>query len=133
MKYFTLSELTKTNTRLDNTPPAEAVRKLETLVAKVLDPLREAYGEPIYVNSGYRSPAVNRAVGGARNSQHCKGEAVDFKCKDMAWCFLFIKNYLDFDQLIWERGTKEQPQWLHVSYRADGKNRRQVLYIGVKS
>lgn len=132
MKHFTIEELTKTNTRLGNTPPAEAVRNLTTLVERVLDPLREAYGEPIYVNSGYRSPAVNSAVGGAKNSQHVKGEAVDFRCADMAWCFLFIKNYLDFDQLIWERGTKDQPQWVHVSYRRDGKNRRQVLYLGVK-
>lgn len=132
MKHFTIEELTKTNTRLGNTPPAEAVRNLSTLVERVLDPLREAYGEPIYVNSGYRSPAVNRAVGGAKNSQHCKGEAVDFRCADMAWCFRFIHTYLDFDQLIWERGSKEQPQWVHVSYRRDGKNRRQVLYLGVK-
>lgn len=132
MKHFTLKELTRTSTGLANTPSSEVIKRLETLVEKVLDPLREEYGAPIYVNSGYRSPEVNRKVGGARTSQHLKGEAVDFRCDDMAWCFLFIKTYLDFDQLIWEYGNTEQPQWIHVSYRADGKNRRQVLYKGVK-
>lgn len=131
MKYFTLTELTRTSTGLDNTPSLEATRNLERLVEKVLDPLREEFGEPIYVNSGYRSPAVNVKVKGAKNSQHMRGEAVDFRCRDMAWCFLFIKSYLDFDQLIWEYGNTDQPRWVHVSYRGDGKNRRQVLYKGV--
>lgn len=132
MKYFTLTELTRTSTGLDNTPSPEVIKRLEVLVEKVLDPLREEYGAPIYVNSGYRSTEVNRKVGGARTSQHLKGEAVDFRCADMAWCFLFIKTYLDFDQLIWEYGDTDQPKWVHVSYRADGKNRRQVLHKGVR-
>ena len=81
MKHFTLHELTRSTTAtlqgIDNTPPAEAVHRLELLVEHVLDPLREAWGKPIHVSSGYRCPVLNKAVGGAPASQHMRGEAAD--------------------------------------------------------
>lgn len=81
MKYFTITELTKSATAtkqgIDNTPSAEVTANLTALVDKVLDPLREIYGKPIYVSSGYRCPKLNKAVGGVSNSQHLKGEAAD--------------------------------------------------------
>lgn len=127
MKYFKLRELYVTRQPYNNTPPAEALAKLRAVVDNVLDPLREAIGMPITITSGYRSPEVNRAIGGSKTSQHMLGEAVDFVCKDMASAFAYILKHLPYDQLIWEFGTDAQPDWIHVSYRADGRNRRQAL------
>lgn len=127
MKYFKLRELYVTRQPYNNTPPAEALAKLRAVVDKVLDPLREALGKPVLITSGYRSPEVNRAVGGSKTSQHLLGEAVDFVCDDMALAFDYILKHLPYDQLIWEFGTDAQPAWIHVSYRAEGRNRRQAL------
>jgi len=101
---------------------------LSTLVKNLLNPLRETIGEPIKITSGYRSLAVNRAVGGAMKpiSQHTKGEAADMKCLDNARLFHAIRDYFDFDQLIWEKGNDLQPEWVHVSYKVNG-NRNHVL------
>lgn len=132
MKYFTLDELTASDKakrlNIDNTPTPEAKARLVALVAHILDPLREAMGVPIRVTSGYRSPQLNKAVGGVKASQHQRGEAVDFVCLDMAKAFEYIKKALPFDQLIWEYGDDRAPAWIHVSYRM-GANRRQVLRI----
>lgn len=130
MKHFTIEELCRSETArsrgIDNTPTEDVKRNLEALVGNVLDPLREWYGKPIYVNSGYRCPALNKAVGGVASSQHLTGQAADIDVNDRAEnrkLMKHIEENLDFDQLIWENGGA----WVHVSYRADGRNRRQVL------
>lgn len=142
MKYFTIAELTRSTTAanrgIDNTPPPAAVQNLRSLVENVLDPLREAYGHPIYVNSGYRSPTLNRAVGGTRNSQHLRGQAADIrgeaplpspqkgeapdsqKREVEKLGRLLIDLDLPFDQLIF------YPTFLHVSWSPNP--RHQVLY-----
>jgi len=127
-KYFTLEELIVTNEKIDNTPSALAKLKLEVLVQNLLDPVREKYGFPICVNSGFRTFAVNKAIGGAIKpiSQHTKGEAADLECADNARLFYLIRDNFDFDQLIWEEGDNLQPDWVHVSYKANG-NRKQIL------
>lgn len=127
-KYFSLEELTVTHENLDNTPDATATNKLKVLVQNLLDPVREMYGFPICVNSGFRTLAVNKAIGGASKpiSQHTKGEAADLECADNAKLFYLIRDHFDFDQLIWEEGNNLQPDWVHVSYKARG-NRKQLL------
>lgn len=133
MQYFTIDELSaSTDARkmgIDNTPTPEAVDKLTALVEAVLDPLRNRYGHPIHVSSGYRCPRLNKAVGGSATSQHMTGEAADIyvgNARDKAMLFSLIYYLLPFDQLIWERGTDEAPVWIHVSYR-EGHNRRECL------
>ena len=104
MKYFTLKELTKSSTaeakKLDNTPDETAIKNLNTLVDNVLDPLRELYGKPIIVTSGYRSPEVNRSVNGATSSQHALGEAADItggSKEENKKLFDLIKDNLPYD------------------------------------
>lgn len=134
MKYFTLDEFVRSPTAqrlgIDNTPPPEVVERLTALVDNVLDPLRERLGKPIIVTSGYRSPALNRAVGGATTSQHTRGEAVDFVVgggsrSDLFVAMGIIRQSLPFDQLI----NEQDLSWLHLSYRRDGQNRRQFLSL----
>jgi hypothetical protein len=96
-----------------------------------LQPLRNWWGKEVKIGSGYRSLALNRAVGGVSNSQHMKGEAADLCIdgdiqKGKSW-FQFIKQHCEFDQLIWEKNPKTGAYWVHVSYRCDGKNRKQVI------
>ena len=134
MKYFTLNELTASATAkrkgIDNTPDATVRANLTALVANILDPLREAYGKPIVVSSGYRSPKLNRAVGGAAKSQHVTGQAADIHTlsdtpADNKKLFDLIQSLkLPFDQLINEYNFN----WVHVSFSP--RNRRQVLKIG---
>lgn len=133
MKYFTIEELTRSTTAtargLDNTPTPEIKANLERLVDKVLDPLREKYGKPITVNSGYRCPELNKAVGGSKTSDHMNGFSVDITAsckKENAILFQIIKDNFDFDQLIWEKGNSEYPDWVHVSYNPN-RLRKQVL------
>lgn len=131
MKYFTIKELCKSSTAtqkgIDNTPNSEIVSNLEQLVDKVLDPLREEFGEPIIVNSGYRSPALNKAVKGAANSQHVSGQAADItagsKFGNKRLFILAQKLDLPFDQLIDERNYS----WIHISHSP--RNRKQVLHL----
>ena len=123
---FTLEELTATGTGLSNVPPPDARATLKELVDNVLQPARDAIGLPVTVTSGYRSPAVNRAVGGAAGSQHTRGEAADLQCADNRRLFEAIRGGLLFDQLIWEHGTDDCPAWVHVSYKTQG-NRKEVL------
>lgn len=125
-KNFTLEELTVTNSKLPNKPNEEQIQSLKNLVKNVLQPLRDIYGKPIKVNSGFRSFAVNKTIGGATTSQHCKGEAADLDCTDNSELFSIIREHLDFDQLIWESGDDIQPNWVHVSYKPKG-NRKEVL------
>lgn len=131
MKYFTIEELCKSEAAkargIDNTPSNQAVENLWQLVENVLDPLREAIGKPIKVNSGYRSEKLNKAVGGAKNSDHLKGCAADITIgapKENKLLFTTIRNLgLPYRQLIWEKGGK----WVHVSF-IEGENKRQIIY-----
>lgn len=127
MKYFTIKELVRSDTArrlgIDNTPPADAVRALHELVDHVLDPLRKAWGGPIRVNSGYRCPELNKAVGGSPNSQHQRGEAADITvgspARNRRLLALIKRLNLPVDQCIDEKGCR----WIHVSHRP-GHNRR---------
>lgn len=121
---FTLEELTETR-HGENTPTAEHIENLRLLAIKVLQPLRDAVGK-VHVSSGYRSERVNKIVGGATTSQHCKGEAADVICVNNRQAFIYIANNLPFDQLIWEYGNDKAPSWIHVSYKRTG-NRKQIL------
>lgn len=133
MKYFSIAELTKSETAsrkgIDNRPDDKVRKNLTLLVEKILDPLREAWGGPIIVTSGYRCGKLNRAVGGATKSQHMLGQAADIRTvidTPVANKLLFDKIQelkLPFDQLIDEYGYN----WVHVSYGP--KNRRQILHI----
>lgn len=127
---FTLEELTNSiaakNLGIDNTPPAIAIACLRSLAINVLQPARDFIEAPITVSSGYRSPQLNKVLGGAKKSQHITGEAADIVCFDNSLLFNFIRNQLEFDQLIWEFGTDEQPDWIHVSYSMSA-NRMEVL------
>lgn len=114
--------------RIENKPDTEQKAALEKLVTNVLDPLRELYGRPIMVSSGFRSRDLNRAVGGAPSSQHMKGEAADIYTgskEENRKLFELIRDNLPYDQLIDEKGFS----WVHVSYRDDGANRKQVLKL----
>lgn len=136
MKYFTIAEMIASTTAkakgIDNMPLPEHKANLTTLINNVLDPLREMYGKPIIVNSGYRSPMLNKAVGGVATSQHCKGMAADIvprNKKDMKRLWELALQLPDFDQLINEHPDKKGvPSWIHVSYNAD-RNRKQILTI----
>lgn len=139
MKHFTINELCKSATAtklgINNTPPAHIVMNLKFLVELLLDPLREAYGKPIYVNCGYRCPELNAVIGGSRSSQHLSGLAVDIHVKGESNAVLYelVKNHnLPFDQLILERGTIKNPQWVHLSISRNN-NRREVLYFNGKT
>ena len=133
-KHFSLEEMCRSNTArvrgLPNVPNAEQVKNLQQLCENVLQPLRNHLGKPVVINSGFRSQAVNMAVGGAKNSQHTKGEAADIKCKDYLYAkeiYTWIMDNLEFDQVILER--KGKAVWVHVSFRTNGKNRQQAFTI----
>ena len=114
------------------TPPQEVIDNLKALCEHILEPLRVAVGKSIHINSGYRRDKLNKAVGGAKTSQHLMGQAADLKPTGMTHAQLFHKIQelnLPFDQLIWEYGTKEEPAWVHVSYGP--RMRKQVLWVGV--
>lgn len=131
MKYFSIKELTKSATAarkgIKNDPSIEECKSLTALIEKVLDPLREAYGKPIIVTSGYRCPKLNAAVGGSASSQHVKGEAADIRSvadtpEDNKKLFdLIVKLGLPYDQLINEYNY----DWVHVSFGP--RHRRQKL------
>lgn len=134
MKYFTIRELTHSNTAvakgIDNTPTAEVEKNLQALIEHVLDPLREAYGKPIKVNSGYRSPKLNKVLGGVANSQHQYGYAADITAgsregNKVLWN-LAQKLKLPFDQNIDEYGYK----WVHISYSP--RHRRMSIHLPKK-
>ena len=130
MKYFTVNELIRSDTArakgIDNTPPPAIKLKLTSLVNNLLDPIREAWGSPITVNSGYRCPVLNKAVGGVSTSQ--KGEAADITVGspelNRQLFDLIAKGDFDFDQLIDESNYS----WVHISYSA-GKNRHKILHL----
>ena len=101
------------------------------LAEKVFEPLRSYAGGPIKINSFYRSPKLNKAIGGSSKSQHCNGQAIDiddtFGRMSNAEMYEFIKERLDFDQMIWEFGNEDNPDWVHVSYVSEDENRNRCL------
>ena len=131
-KYFTIGELCKSDTALAkgiaNTPDNTTIERMQALMEECLDKVREMWGKPIGVNSGYRSAELNRAVGGVANSQHLCGEAADIstgtKENNRKLFDLIVASDISFDQLIDESDYK----WLHISYCKD-YNRKQVLHL----
>ena len=114
--------------------PTEAhIANFKLLAENIFEPIRNHFSKPIHISSGYRSKDLNTAIGGALSSQHCQGEAIDIDMDGHAggitnkMVFDFIKENLNFDQLIWEFGTDANPDWVHVSYESTGKQRKQIL------
>ena len=135
-KHFSLQEMINSGTAsrlgLDNTPNEEQIENLKALCENILEPLREYYeSRPIMITSGFRSPQLSKAIGSSENSQHCKGEAVDFEIPgfDNRQVAAHIKNNFLYDQLIseyYEDGIIDSG-WIHVSFKRDGSNRKQSL------
>jgi hypothetical protein len=130
-KNLLLSEVIKSQTAIrkgiDNTPNNKHLFNLKLIADNVFQPLRDWYGKPITISSGYRSPELNSAIGGSLTSQHSNGQALDLDTvSDNLKLFNYIKSNLPFDQLIYEFGDDDNPAWVHVSYSRDN-NRGQVL------
>jgi len=135
-KNLSLAEVTKSATAkrrgIANEPSVEHLENLKALSENIFQPVREEFMCPIFISSGYRSEALNEAIGGSKTSQHSKGEAFDLDADvygviTNADIFNYITDRLDFDQCIWEFGTDSNPDWVHVSYKKEGKNRGQIL------
>jgi len=134
-EHVSLKEAIKSNTatrlQIKNEPRELDLVRMALIAEEVFEPLREWVGGPIKVNSFYRSPELNSAIGGSKNSQHCIGCALDiddtFGHKTNAQMFDYIKNNLDFDQMIWEFGDDDNCDWVHVSYVSEDANRRRLL------
>jgi hypothetical protein len=134
-KNLSLAEVMRSETAkrngISNMPTPEHIENFKKLAEKVFQPIREHFGKPIHISSGYRSAALNKAVKGSLSSQHCTGEAIDIDMDGTditnAQIFNYIKDNLEFDQLIWEFGTDSNPDWVHVSYESTGKQRKQIL------
>jgi hypothetical protein len=122
---------TATRRGIDNTPSAEQKANMEKIAQNIFEPLRQWVGGPIKINSFFRCPELNKAIGGSSKSQHCKGQAIDiddtFGVVSNADMYAWIKNHLDFDQMIWEFGDDNNPNWVHVSYVSHKENRNRCL------
>ncbi len=134
-EHLDLSEVIRSESAkrrgISNMPTEEHIKNLKLIAEKVFEPIRANFRQPIRISSGYRSQSLNAAIGGATRSQHSTGEALDIDMDGTALSnkeiFNFIKERLQFDQLIWEFGTDANPDWVHVSYKSDGNQRKQVL------
>ncbi len=134
-KNITYAEAIHSNTAkrrcIDNTPNPTQVENMKLLAEKVFEPLREWTGGPIKVNSFFRSPELNTAIGGVASSQHCKGQAIDiddvYGKKTNADMYHWIQCNLNYDQMIWEFGTDMNPNWVHISYVSEEDNRNRCL------
>jgi len=134
-KHISEKEATKSITALrlgiDNTPNGVTISNMKLLAEKVFEPLREWVGGPIKINSFYRSTALNEAIGGSSRSQHCQGRAIDiddiYGHKTNKEMFEYVKENLDFDQMIYEFGSETNPDWVHISYVSQDKNRNKIL------
>lgn len=136
--HLTLEECIVSDTAkrlgISNQPTEQHLKSLKLLAENIFEPIRNHFGKAIYVSSGYRSEALNKAIpGSSTTSQHCKGEALDLDQDGKgtgitnADVFKYIKDNLNFDQLIWEYGNSNNPDWVHVSYSPSGHQRKQVL------
>jgi hypothetical protein len=136
-EHLDLVEVTRSETAkrkgISNTPTPEHLENFKKLAKNIFEPIRKHFGVPIHISSGYRSKALNTAIGGSLTSQHCSGEAIDIDMDGSSngvtnkMVFDYIKSNLNFDQLIFEFGTKDAPDWVHVSFESTGKQRKQVL------
>ena len=136
-QHLDLAEVTRSETAkrkgISNMPTPEHLENFKKLANNIFEPIRKHFGVPIHISSGYRSKALNTAIGGSLTSQHCYGEAIDIDMDGSSngvtnkMVFEFIKANLNFDQLIWEFGTKDAPDWVHVSFETTGKQRKQIL------
>ena len=136
-EHLDLSELIRSESAkrngISNMPTEAHIANLKLLAEKIFEPIRNNFRCPIHVSSGYRSKELNSKIGGATTSQHSSGEAIDLDMDGTPngvtnkMIFDYIYKNLDFDQLIWEFGTNENPDWVHVSYESTGKQRKQVL------
>lgn len=136
-EFITLAEATRSATAkrlgIMNEPNAEQIRNMRILATKIFDPCRRFVGGPLAASSFFRHPSVNKAIGGSTTSDHTSGEAIDITtrwykvAKTNADVFHFIKDNLVFDQLIWEFGTDEDPDWIHVGLRTNRPNRGVIL------
>jgi hypothetical protein len=132
---LSLAEVVRSETAkrkgVSNMPTPAHIENFKKLAENIFQPIRKHFGKPIHISSGYRSDALNKAIGGSKTSQHCKGEAIDIDMDGTsitnAQIFNYIKDNLNFDQLIWEFGTASNPDWVHVSYNSTGKQRKQIL------
>ena len=134
-KHISYKEATRSNTALrrgiDNIPDVEEIENMKLIAEKIFEPLRKWVGGPIKINSFYRSPELNVAIGGSKKSQHCHGQAIDiddtYGHRSNASMFKHIRYNMDFDQIIWEFGDDKNPAWVHVSYVSEEKNRHRCL------
>lgn len=122
---------TATRLSLDNTPGSYELSNMGILTDNIFEPLRKWVGGPIKINSFFRCENLNKAIGGSSRSQHCQGRAIDlddtFGHKTNAEMFQYIKENLNYDQIIWEFGDDTNPDWVHVSYVSDNENRGRAL------
>jgi len=122
---------TATRLDIDNEPNKEQLANMKLLAKEIFEPLRAYVGGPIKINSFYRSPELNKAIGGSSKSQHCHGQAIDiddtYGKMTNAEMFEFIRENLDYDQMIWEFGSDDNPDWVHVSYVSKQDNRQRCL------
>jgi len=119
---------------IDNTPGPNDLIRMRIVAEKVFEPLRKAIGKPLHISSFYRCPELNKSIGGSATSQHCEGEAIDISCGEInKEIFYWIKNNLEYDQVIWEFGDHNNPAWVHVSFTLQRPNRQQALIVSIKN
>ena len=136
-EHLDLSEVIRSESAkrngISNMPTEVHIANFKLLAEKVFEPIRNHFRCPIHISSGYRSLELNKCIGGAATSQHCSGEAIDIDMDGSPnnvtnkMIFNYIKDNLEFDQMIWEFGNDSNPDWVHVSYESTGKQRKQVL------
>jgi hypothetical protein len=136
-QHLSLSEVTRSESAkrngISNMPTEQHIANFKLLAEKVFEPVRVHFGVPIHISSAYRSIELNRVVKGSLTSQHCTGEAIDVDMDGSPsgvtnkMVFDYIKDNLEFDQLIYEFGDSKNPDWVHVSYESTGRQRKQVL------
>ena len=134
-KHISYKEATRSNTALrrgiENIPDVEELENMKLIAKKVFEPLRKWVGGPIKINSFYRSPELNVAIGGSKKSQHCHGQAIDiddtYGHRSNASMFKYLRYNMDYDQMIWEFGDEKNPAWVHISYVSEEENRHRCL------
>ena len=134
-EHISYKEGVKSNTAtrlgIDNTPGEYEIGNMELIAERIFEPLRAWVGGPVKINSFYRNKELNLAIGGSQRSQHCEGRAIDlddtFGYKTNAEMFHYIKENLNFDQMIWEFGSDKNPDWVHISYVSEDQNRNRCL------